>query len=170
MRDRRAGGGKIFSYTGGSATNSGGIVAGNTFTAFGGQTFNSLGFIDIGSDGIAGSYQLRQWDTSSQALLASTTVTPSSRLINGFRYSSVPATTIPNGAQFTIGALLPVGPIAEAWMVNTGLALGPGFGGAGTGQFVGSPTLAFPTSNDAAPVRRRQREHDRRARSQGRSA
>ena len=102
---------------GGTTRTDGGIVAGNTFTAFFGQTFNSLGFIDVGSDGIAGSYDVGLWD-SSQTLLASATVTPSSPLINGFRYAAIPATTIPSGQTFTIAAVLPASP-ADPWMENS---------------------------------------------------
>jgi hypothetical protein len=137
---------EVLFYSGGTARTDGGIVAGNTFTAFFGATFNSLGFIDVGSDGLAGSYQVGIWD-SSQNLLASATVTPSSPLINGFRYAAIPATTIPSGQTFTIGALLPASP-ADAWIENPLLILGVGFTGAGTGRFVTSGTLAFPTTLD----------------------
>lgn len=137
----------IFSYVGGTQRTDGGIVAGSTFTAFGNPTFNSLGFVDVDSDGISQSYTVGIWDTATQTLLQSTTVTPSSTLINGFRYAPIPATSIPNGTQFTIGALLPAGP-TDPWIDNTLNILGVGFGGAGQGQFVASGTLVFPTTLD----------------------
>ena len=143
--------GEVLFPIGGTPTNQGGIVAGNTFTAFGGQTLNSLGFIDLGNDGIAGGYSVGLWDTTTQALLASTTVTPSSPLINGFRYAPIPATTIPNGTSFTIGALLPPTPTPDAWLTNTLLTLGVGFTGTGTGQFTTSGSLVFPGTLDSAP-------------------
>lgn len=139
----------IFSYTGGSATFQGGLVAGNTFGAASSVTFNSLGFIDVGGDGLGTSHDVGIWDTSTQTLLASTTVTPTSPLINGFRYASIPATTITGGSSFTIGALLPSSN-PDAWMVNSSLILGPGFTGAGTGQFQGSGTLVYPATPDGA--------------------
>jgi hypothetical protein len=139
----------IFSYSGGSFTNQGGLVAGNSFTAFGGQTLNSLGFVDVGSDGIVDSYQVGLWDTNTQTLLASTTVTPASPLINGFRYAPIPATTIPNGSSFTIGALLHTTQ-QDSWVINATVIPGAGYGGAGTGRFVGSSNLVFPTTNDGA--------------------
>jgi hypothetical protein len=127
----------------------GGLVAGTTFTSFGAHTFNSLGFIDVGSDGIAGSYTVGIWD-SSQNLLAQTTVTPSSPLINGFRYGSIPATTIPNGQQFTIGALIPVNP-ADPWLEVQFVVLGAGFGGSGAGQFASSLVLTYPSTLTGQP-------------------
>jgi hypothetical protein len=135
----------IWSYTGGTQRTDGGIVAGNTFTAFGGQTFNSLGFIDIGDDGLAQSYTVGIFDTATQTLLQSTTVTPTSPLINGFRYGSIPTTTIPHGTQFTIAALLPPGTV-DPWMDDTNNILGVGFTGAGQGQYLASGTLVFPTT------------------------
>jgi hypothetical protein len=140
----------IFSFTGGTGVFQGGIVAGNSFTAPNGATFNSLGFIDLGSDGIAANYNVGIFDTTSQTLLASATVTPASPLINGFRYAPIPATTIAPGQSFTIAASLPAG-APDPWMTNTTLNLGPGFTGAGTGRFLGVGTLSFPTQSDAAP-------------------
>src|SRR5690349_4278469 len=105
----------MFSYTGGVATFQGGIVAGTSFTVGGDETITSLGFVDPGGDGLAASYEVGLWDTNTQTLLASTTVTPSSKaLIGGFRYAPIPATTIPGGSSFTIGALLPP-TLLDAW-------------------------------------------------------
>lgn len=138
----------ISSVTGGSGTFQGGLMAGNSFTAPNGATFNSLGFIDLGSDGIHDSYQVGLWDTNTQTLLASTTVTPSSTLINGFRYASIPPTTITPGESFTIAARLDSTQV-DGWITNATLADGVGFTGAGTGRFLGTNVaLAFPTSND----------------------
>jgi hypothetical protein len=139
----------IFAYFGGNQRTDGGIVAGNTFTTFSPQTFNSLGFIDVGDDGLVGSYQVGLWD-SSQNLLASTTVTPSAPLTSGFRYASIPPTLVPAGT-FTVGALLPASP-ADPWIDNTTLVLGAGFAGAGTGQYVSSGSLVYPTTTDSGNV------------------
>jgi hypothetical protein len=122
----------------------GGIVAGNSFgtASFGTYTINSLGFVDVGNDGIAGSYQVGIWDAS-QTLLASTTVTPSSPLINGFRYAPITPVNLPNNSTFTIGALLPTNP-SDPWLEAQFLVLGAGYTGAGFGQFQPSATLVYP--------------------------
>jgi hypothetical protein len=127
----------------------GGLVAGqtfNTFAPFGSQTFNSLGFIDVGEDGLVGSYDVGIWDQS-QTLLASTTVTPSSPLIGGFRYAAIPPTVIPAGQSFTIGALIPPSP-SDPWLEVQFVVLGVGFTGAGTGQYDGSLSLIYPATFD----------------------
>ena len=132
---------------GGTQRTDGGIVAGNTFTALGGQTFNSLGFIDIGNDGLLQSYTVGIWDTATQNLLQSAVVTPTSPLINGYRYAPIPATFLPNNTQFTIGALLPAGTV-DPWLDDTTNVLGVGFTGSGQGQFISSLTLVYPTTFD----------------------
>jgi hypothetical protein len=138
----------IFSYVGGSGTFQGGLVAGSSFNAPNGATFNSLGFIDVGSDGLADSYQVGLWDTNTQALLASTTVTPASPLINGFRYAAIPQTILAPGTSFTVGALLHTTQ-PDAWVTSASIADGAGFTGAGIGRFFGSNiTLTFPSSPD----------------------
>jgi hypothetical protein len=138
----------IFSYTGGSGTFQGGLNAGNSFNAPNGATFNSLGFIDVGSDGLADSYQVGIWNTNTQVLLASTTVTPSSTLINGFRYASIPQTVIAPGTSFTIGAQLKTTQL-DAWVTNPTITDGAGFTGSGAGRFIGTNTsLIFPSNPD----------------------
>src|SRR5262245_52927278 len=82
----------IFSYAGGSPRNDGGQVVGITLTSYG-QTIASLGFFDFGGDGLATSYTVGLWD-SSQNLIASTVVTPTSPLIGDFRYGSITPVTI----------------------------------------------------------------------------
>ena len=72
-----------------TATFQGGMVAGSIVTASTAQTFNSVGFIDLNpndpinlpfpGDGLLGSYQVGIWLVSTQTLLASAWVTPTSR-------------------------------------------------------------------------------------------
>jgi hypothetical protein len=141
----------IFAYIGGNQRTDGGQVVGASFTSFG-MTLGSLGFFDYGGDGLAASYQLGLWD-SSQNLLATATVTPSSPLIGDFRYASIPPITIgsfANPQTFTIGALLPPS-MSDIWLDNVNLVLGSGFAGAGTGRFQTSPTLVFPAALDSSP-------------------
>jgi PEP-CTERM motif len=137
---------------GGSPRTDGGKVVGISLNSFG-QTISSLGFYDHNSDGIATSYQLGLWD-GSQYLLATTTVTPTSPLNNGFRYEPITPVTIgtfANPAPFTIGVLLPPNP-ADVWLDNATLILNFGFTGAGTGQFSApSGTLVYPTNIDNTP-------------------
>jgi len=76
----------------------GGQVVGSIFTAQTTQTFNSLGFIDVGMNGLVGSYEVGIWLASTQTLLASTWVTPASPLgvishpniFEMFRYAPIP--------------------------------------------------------------------------------
>jgi len=83
-------------------------------------TFNSLGFIDANDDpnvdyhyftagdGLHDSY-LVELLSSTQQLLASATVTPSSPLgqFSPFRYAPIPATTISAGQNFSVAVVLP---------------------------------------------------------------
>lgn len=150
---QRASAADVIGAWGGTVTQrtDGGIVAGNSFgtASFGTQTINSLGFVDVGSDGISGSYQVGLWDAS-QTLLASTIVTPSSPLINGFRYAPIAPVTLPNNSTFTIGALLPANP-SDPWLEAQFLTLGVGYTGQGLGRFQSSGTLVFPGTLDDTP-------------------
>lgn len=134
----------IGGYFGGTQRTDGGQVVGVSFNSFG-ATFSSLGFFDFGQDGLAASYQVGLWD-SSQNLLASAIVTPSSPLIGDFRYASISPITIgtfANPQTFTIGALLPAS-MPDVWLQASGLILNVGFTGAGTGQFTPSGSLVYP--------------------------
>lgn len=128
----------------------GGKVVGVSFNSLG-QTISSLGFYDHGGDGLAASYQLGLWD-SSQSLIATATVTPSSPLIGDFRYAPITPVTLGSfalPASFTIGALLP--PVMnDVWLDGGIPVLGVGYTGAGTGQFLTSPTLVYPTTFDSS--------------------
>jgi hypothetical protein len=138
----------IAGYSGGSATLQGGIVAGSSFNVPNGATFNSLGFIDVGLDGLADSYQVGLWNTATQQLLASTTVTPSSPLINGFRYAPIPFVTVLPGTSVTVGALLHSTQL-DGWITNAAVTDGFNFTGPGFGRFFGNnAVLTFPSSAD----------------------
>jgi hypothetical protein len=130
---------------GGSARSDGGQVVGISLNSMG-QTITSLGFYDHGGDGIAASYQLGLWD-SSQTLVRTATVTPSSPLTGDFRYASIAPITlgsISNPEMFTIGVLLPQ-VMNDTWLDDALLVLAPGFTGAGDGQFSGpSNSLVYP--------------------------
>jgi hypothetical protein len=145
------------SYT--TATLQGGEVAGCTYQATQDITFNSLGFIDVNTnlsnynyfntpDGLLGTYQVGIWLNSTQTLLASATVTPSSPLgLNSqFRYAPIPATTILAGQSFTVAALLPASP-SDAWLTNYVSSNMTGISGPGTGVYLAGNTLSFPTQN-----------------------
>jgi hypothetical protein len=135
----------------GSPTNrtDGGQVVGFSFTAYG-STLNSLGFFDFGQNGLAASYQVGLWD-SSQNLVATTTVYPTSPLIGDFRYGPISPVTLGspgNPEVFTIGALLPT-TMLDVWWSEVFVLLGAGYTGAATGQYLNpSLTLAYPTSFD----------------------
>ena len=138
----------------------GGQTVGSILTATTAQTFHSLGFIDVNAttcnagtctaDGLLGSYQVGIWLASTQTLLASAWVQPSSPLgtfADGgsqFRWASIPTVTIPAGQQFVIAALLPATPL-DAFMVNPTYLDKTGITGAGDGRFQAGGTLTYPT-------------------------
>jgi hypothetical protein len=125
-------------------------VVGVSFNSYG-QTIGSLGFYDHNSDGLAASYQLGLWD-SSQTLVATATVTPSSPLIGDFRYAPITPVTIGTFAlpqSFTIGALLPQ-VMNDVWLDGIAPVLWVGYTGAGTGQYQASPTLVYPSNLDSS--------------------
>lgn len=142
------------------ATFQGGMVAGSIFTASTAQTFNSVGFIDLSpidpinlpfpGDGLLGSYQVGIWLVSTQTLLASAWVTPTS--VPGtpfeggpsFRWTNIPTTTIPAGEQFIVAALLPENPL-DAWLIDDVHVNGTGVVGPGTGRFQVGNTLSYPS-------------------------
>jgi hypothetical protein len=150
---------EIYIPTGTTTSNVGGRVVGTRFTYSGSTpiTFRSLGFIDLnavnpglaGPDGLLGSYLVGLWDYNTQALLASTLVTPTSPLIPSgfpsgqFRYSLIEPTTISPGQTFIVGALLPNAP-ADAYLVGGAPVNSAGFSGA-SGYFVNTSTLDFPS-------------------------
>ena len=154
---------EVFQYSATSSTAlsyQGGEVAGVSYTTLSSPvTFNSLGFIDLplvppsnyngyyGNDGLVGSYEVGIWlNSAPQTLLASTTVTPASTLINYFRYAPIPATTIPANTAFTIAALLPAGTIPDAYLINDISYDSPDFSGPGSGKVLpGATTLSFPS-------------------------
>ena len=130
---------------GGSPRSDGGQAVGISLNSLG-QTITSLGFYDHGSDGIAASYQLGLWD-STQTLVRTATVTPTSPLTGDFRYASIAPITLgslANPETFTIGVLLP--PVMnDIWLDDAILVLAPGFTGAGDGQYSGpSNSLVYP--------------------------
>jgi len=143
----------------------GGQTAGSILTATTAQTFNSLGFIDLNAttchqfsctaDGLLGSYQVGIWLASTQTLLASAWVQPSSplgTLVDGgyqFRWASIPTVTIPAGEQFIIGALLPASPL-DAFLVDPMYVNNVGVSGPGSGRFELGSTLTYPTQNPLA--------------------
>jgi hypothetical protein len=141
-------------------TYQGGVVAGVSYTTLQDVTFNSLGFIDLPNvaptqwqmyygidDGLLGTYQVGIWRNDTQELLASTTVGPNSVSIDQFdyfRYSPIPATTIPANTTFTIGALLPASP-QDAWLYDTYSVNSTGITGPGQGRLLQpATTLSFP--------------------------
>lgn len=145
-----------------TASFAGGQTAGSILTATSAQTFNSLGFIDVnpsclqcGANGLLGSYQVGIWLVSTQTLLASAWVQPTSplgTLVDGgysFRWASIPTVTIPAGQQFLIGALLPASPL-DAFLVNPTYTNNFGVSGPGSGRFEIGGTLTYPTQNPLA--------------------
>lgn len=130
-------------------------VAGQEYTATTSVTLNSLGFIDLNNtnpvgggssgDGLLGSYQVGIWNATTEQLLASTTVTTDSTLINGYRYSPIAATTLTAGEHFIIGALLPAN-MQDPYLVNINNTDYSAFSGPGA-IFVqlGATSLVFPT-------------------------
>jgi hypothetical protein len=140
-----------------TTTYQGGVVAGNIFTATTAQTYNSLGFIDLnpscllcGADGLLGSYEVGIWLVSTQQLLASAWVTPSSPLgtfADGgyqFRWTVIPTVTIPAGQDFLVAALLPATPL-DPWLDSDAHVNGAGIVGPGFSRFEVSTTLTYPT-------------------------
>lgn len=140
-----------------TTTYEGGRVAGNIFTAITPQTYNSLGFIDLnpscllcGADGLLGSYQVGIWLVSTQQLLASAWVTPSSPLgtpADGgeqFRWTVIPTVTIPAGQDFLVAALLPATPL-DPWLNSDAHVNGAGIVGPGFSRFEIATTLTYPT-------------------------
>lgn len=137
----------------------GGMVVGQFFKATTSVTLNSLGYIDLNNanpvgggssgDGLLGSYELGIWDVNSQQLLASTLVTTDSTLINGFRYSPIPATTLAAGQSFMIGVLLPAN-LQDPYLINITDVDDANFSGVGAGRdLVGATTLTYPTQYDS---------------------
>lgn len=143
-------------------TYEGGVVAGVSYTTFQDVTFNSLGFVDLPNvaptqwqmfygvqDGLLGTYQVGIWRNDTQELLATTIVGPNSVTIDpgdNFRWSPIPATTIPANTVFTIGALLPANP-QDAWLNDTLSVNAAGIVGSGGGRLLQpATTLSFPPS------------------------
>jgi hypothetical protein len=143
-------------------TYQGGVVAGVSYTTLEDVTFNSLGFIDLPNvaptqwqlfygvdDGLLGTYQVGIWRNDTQELLASTTVGPNSVSIDpldNFRWSPIPATTIPANTVFTIAALLPANP-QDAWLHDTLSVNASGIVGPGAARLLEpATTLSFPPS------------------------
>lgn len=143
-------------------TYQGGVVAGASYTTFEDVTFHSLGFIDLPNvaptqwqmffgvqDGLLGTYQVGIWRNDTQELLASTTVGPNSVTIDqfdNFRWSPIPATTIPANTAFTIAALLPANP-QDAWLHETLSTNSSGIVGPGAARWLDpATTLSFPPS------------------------
>jgi hypothetical protein len=143
-------------------TYQGGVVAGASYTTFEDVTFHSLGFIDLPNvaptqwqlfygvdDGLLGTYQVGIWRNDTQELLASTTVGPNSVSLDPssyFRWSPIPATTIPANTAFTIAALLPANP-QDAWLYDTYSINSTGIVGPGGGRLLDpATTLSFPPS------------------------
>lgn len=131
---------------GGTPRTDGGMVAGSLLNNMAPASVNALGFVDVGADGLAGSYSVGLWD-SAGTLLASATVTPASPLVGDFRWTPIAPVTLPAG-QFTVGALLPANP-ADAWLDHATLVLASGFTGAGEGRYVAGGSLAFPATADS---------------------
>jgi hypothetical protein len=143
-------------------TYQGGVVAGVSYATLEDVTFNSLGFIDLPNvaptqwqlfygvdDGLLGTYQVGIWRNDTQELLASTTVGPNSVSLDPssyFRWSPIPATTIPANTAFTIAALLPANP-QDAWLLDTYSVNSIGIVGPGGGRLLDpATTLSFPPS------------------------
>jgi hypothetical protein len=88
------------------------------FTADSSFDILSLGFIDVGSNGLAGSYEVGLWNASG-SLLDSVIVTGSSTLVNGYRYTPLSsAITLTAGSDYVIGATTSGGD-AYVWQVDT---------------------------------------------------
>lgn len=130
----------------------GGIVAGSSYNisvpAGWGYQFDALGFVDVGEDGLSGSYLVGLWDSSAQ-LVSSAWVGPTSTLADGFRWTNITPVTLGPGT-FTIAALLPENPL-DAWLDDLdGTILASGLTGAGFGQYASSGVLAFPGTTDSS--------------------
>jgi hypothetical protein len=98
-------------------TNDSGTL-GFRFTADSSFDVLSLGFIDVGSDGLLGSHEVGLWNASG-ALLDSVTVTGSSTLLNGYRYTPLTsAITLTAGSDYVIGATTSGGD-AFVWQADT---------------------------------------------------
>lgn len=84
---------------------------------------------------------------STQALLASTWVTPGSPVgsFEGFRYAPVPTTVISAGAQFVVAALLRASPL-DPWMVDDVHVHAVGVVGPGSGRIEIGGMLTDPTN------------------------
>ena len=68
----------------------------------------SLGVWDEGHDGLSDDHIVGIWSIPDGTLLTSTTVTSGDTLVNGFRYASISAITLPAGS-YVIGAYMPTG-------------------------------------------------------------
>lgn len=149
-------------------TYQGGVVAGVSYTTLQDVTFHSLGFIDLPNvpptqwqmfyginDGLLGTYQVGIWRNDTQELLASTTVGPNSVFADPysyFRWSPIPATTIPANTSFTIAALLPASP-QDAWLYDTYSLNSTGIVGPGAGRLLDPATmLSFPPSGSLGSI------------------
>jgi hypothetical protein len=137
----------LWSQMNGTPRTDGGKVVGISLNSYG-QTISSLGFYDSG-DGLSTSYTVGLWDGSLN-LIATADVTPSSPLIGDFRYANITPVTIgtfANPQSFTIAALLPAS-MPDVWLDNCIQTLGAGYAGAGTGQYLASGSLVYPSTFD----------------------
>ena len=104
-------------WTGGTETNTtvaygGGITWGVDFTSNTAQSINALGFWDSGANGLGTgvSYTVGLWESNSQALLASVTISDADALdptlvVEGgqWRYETCPTVSLTSGRTYTMG-------------------------------------------------------------------
>ncbi|MDQ2764019.1 MAG: PEPxxWA-CTERM sorting domain-containing protein [Pseudomonadota bacterium] len=76
---------------------------GFSFTAKQTQTVYGLGAFDFGGDGFTAAHSVGLWDNAGN-LLASTAVTSSDTLVNGFRYANIGALNLTAGSIYVVGA------------------------------------------------------------------
>ncbi|MHC4981316.1 MAG: hypothetical protein ACYTGT_20225, partial [Planctomycetota bacterium] len=96
-------GGSIFGIFYGGST---GDVVGFRFTSDIDQLVTDLGVLEDPSDGVLDAdHMVGLWRNSDMALLASVTVTPTSPLIDGFRYEPIAPVLIEAGQGYTLGAM-----------------------------------------------------------------
>ncbi len=128
------------SATGGSTFDGDGPwTLGWSFSTTGTITITGLGAYDAGGDGFTSSHAVGLW-SADQTLLASTTVTSASTLIDGFRYGSITSLTLTPGTYFVGAADFGTG---DAYLLDASISTISGISFLNS-QFVSAAGLAFP--------------------------
>jgi hypothetical protein len=145
----------VFTFSGGTQQAGQGDTYGFQFIPVVNISVDSLGFYDLGSDGLSADHPVGIWDATG-TLLSSTIVTTgnsslSGPVINGgqFRFTPIPAIQLSAGTTYVFGAQ--VGSLNDIWYSSgTNISNSPSLvtvSSSGVFDLTGNNTLVFPTQS-----------------------